>query len=239
MSVSQRLDPSSTPAALRDAATVILVRDASGGVEVWLMERARTVGFMASAWVFPGGRVDPADATATCTDPPVPSIPRSFWVAAARELHEEAGVSLAQGEVWQLEKMRVWSHWITPEIEPRRYDTWFFLAELPPGQIAEPDGKEASRGGWFSPSEAAAMSARGELPLAPPTLRTLLELAPYETVAQLLSVERATPPICPRFLHEGETLYVLLPGDPEHPSGDRVDPPHRYAFNAGRWWEKT
>jgi hypothetical protein len=55
-------------------------------------------------------------------------------------------------------------------------------------------------------------------------------------VASVLAAERHSPPIMPRFLNEGETLYVLLPGDPEHPSTDRVEPPWRYAFSAGRWW---
>ena len=226
-------------APLRAAATVIVLRDSAGGPEVWLMERARTVGFMASAWVFPGGRVDPADAESACTAVPDPRVDRHFWAAAARELQEEAGVDFRQNGVWNLDGMRVWAHWITPEIEPRRFDTWFFVARLPAGQTAVADGKEASQGGWFRPAQAAELSAKGELPLSPPTLRTLLELTPYGTAAEILSVRRHTPPICPRFLHDEDgTLYILLPGDPMHPSADRVDPPHRYAFNAGRWWEK-
>lgn len=218
----------------RPAATVILLRDGPAGrVETWLMERSRTVGFMASAWVFPGGRVDPADAASPMGGGPVAPLepPRSFWIAAARELQEEASVCLGS-----LDRMRPWSHWVTPEAEPRRYDTWFFAARLPTGAEARIDGIEAVAGGWFTPEAAIAQACAGTLPVAPPTLRTLMELAPFANVDAVLAAPRRMPLICPRFTKEGDTLYVLLPGDPEHPSPDAVEPPFRYTFGAGRWW---
>ncbi len=226
----------SPPVPLRPAATVVLLREGEAGPEVWLMERARTVGFMASAWVFPGGRVDDADAAAPTDGGDFARVPKAFWTAAARELHEEANVALRVGDVWDLRTMRVWSHWLTPEVEPRRYDTWFFVAPLPEGASAEADGQEAAQGRWFRPREAMEAAARGDLPLAPPTLRTLAEISDYPSVEAILAAERHAPPIMPRFLSEGDTLHVLLPGDPEHPSTDRVEPPWRYAFAAGRWW---
>lgn len=82
------------------AATVVLLRDGADGPEVLLMRRQRTSGFVPGAWVFPGGRVDPADADdgllERCRglDPkPVPARP--FWMAALREAFEETGVLLA------------------------------------------------------------------------------------------------------------------------------------------------
>ncbi len=229
---------SDTIAPLRPAATILLLRDAPDGLEVWLMERARSVGFMASAWVFPGGRVDPGDADAPAVGGEHPDIPRAFWVAAARELWEEAGVRLGDDGAWDVRAMTPWAHWITPEVEPRRYDTWFFAAALPAGAEATPDGREASRGGWYAPAAARALAMAGALPVAPPTLRTLDELCAFDDVASALGAVRATPPICPRFQQEGEDLWVLLPGDPAHPSPDAVAPPHRYRFAAGRWWAK-
>ncbi len=223
----------------RPAATVILLRQGDRGPEAWLMERSRSVGFMASAWVFPGGRVDDTDRDAPCAGDPG-GIDVAFWTAAARELLEEAAIDLRREGVLPLSAMRPWAHWVTPEVEPRRYDTWFFVSRLPEGQEPLIDQQEAVAGAWFSPGEALARSARGELPLSPPTVRTLMELEPFVSVDEIMATSRHTPPICPRFMQDDEgTLYVLLPGDPEHPSLDRVEPPHRYLFAAGRWWAKT
>lgn len=232
---------SQSPAPLRPAATTILVRDGADGPEVWLMERNRAIAFMGSAWVFPGGRVDDADHAAAVEAEPAPSdlerVPRPFWVAAARELEEEAGVRLGD-RGYALDRLSIWAHWITPEVEPRRFDTWFFLARLPAGVEAAVDGGEAVRGGWFRPHDAIEAAQRGELPVAPPTLRTLFELAPYRSVDALFAAHRHTPPICPKFQQVGDELYVLLPGDPDHPSAEQVDPPFRYQFAAGRWWAR-
>lgn len=223
---------------LRPAATVILLRDGPEGPEVWLMERSRSVAFMASAWVFPGGRVDEDDArTPVVLEAPEPSAP--FWVAALRELEEEAGVRFGADPQLAVRHLKPWARWLTPEAEPRRYDTWFFAARAPEGVEPQVDGGEAVRGGWFTPRAAIERSGAGELPVAPPTLRTLFELAPFSDVASLLASRRPLFPIQPRFCDGGDgVLYVLLPGDPDHPSPYRVDPPYRYVFEAGRWWAR-
>jgi len=95
------------PAAPRDAATVVLLRDREAGVEVYLVKRARTVDFMAGAHVFPGGRLDKADsspparallsaAAATLRErlgEPLPAAQAAgLFVAAIRETFEEAGL---------------------------------------------------------------------------------------------------------------------------------------------------
>ncbi|WP_426509868.1 NUDIX hydrolase [Dactylosporangium sp. McL0621] len=66
-----------------------------------------------------------------------------------------------------------WSRWITPEFEPRRFDTYFFLALLPKGQLTRDVGGEADATEWCSPAEA----ADGRYTMLPPTRHTLLELA--------------------------------------------------------------
>lgn len=218
----------SPPAALRPAATTLLVRDGAAGLEVWLMERSRKVGFMPAAWVFPGGRVDDGDHGAGDRD----GVAAAFWNAALRELREEAGVDASGAPA------RVWAHWLTPEIEPRRYDTWFFLVTCPEGAEAVADGGEAVQGAWFRPADALVQHEAGQLPLAPPTLRTLAELAAYPTVAEAFAAVRRMPPIMPRFSRVEEEAWVLLPGDPEFPSDDPVDPPTRFPFDVGRWWAR-
>lgn len=222
------------------------------------MERNRSAAFMGSAWVFPGGRVDPADAERPAVGSHDDDIPRAFRVAAARELEEEANVRLG-GEHYDIGTLRPWAHWVTPEIEPRRYDTWFFVAALPDGADARIDGNEATNGAWFRPHDAIARHDEGGLPLAPPTLRTLVELTPYTRVADALSARRPLPAICPTFRRldgdgmvivnataediaeaakGGEDVWVLLPGDPEHPSAESVEPPTRFRFALGRWWAR-
>jgi len=93
---------------LRDAATVMLVRDASDGLEVFMLQRNLQSDFVGGAYVFPGGGVDDsdrhADLDAVCdgrTDEAASRQLRvahgglAFWVAAIRECFEEAGVLLA------------------------------------------------------------------------------------------------------------------------------------------------
>jgi 8-oxo-dGTP pyrophosphatase MutT (NUDIX family) len=89
------------PAEPRPAATVVLVRDGDGGLEVLLMRRHRRSGFVPGAWVFPGGRVDPEDHDPALLDrcrglsaAPVPEA--AYWMAAIREAFEETGVLLAR-----------------------------------------------------------------------------------------------------------------------------------------------
>ena len=166
---------------IRPAATLLLLRDGPEGPEVWLMERSRGVAFMAAAWVFPGGRVDAEDEAAGASLGEL----GAFRAAALRELAEEADILIDPSH-----PLTIWAHWITPEIETRRYDTWFFAAALPEGQVARVDGSEGVAGAWFRPSDALDRYEQGALALAPPTLRTLQELAPYRTVAEALSASR-------------------------------------------------
>ncbi len=99
------------PAKTRDAATVVVLRDAARGVEVYLVKRSRTVDFMAGAHVFPGGRLDQADsAPSACAllsadvavlrerlGEPLPATHAAgLFVAAIRETFEEAGLLLGR-----------------------------------------------------------------------------------------------------------------------------------------------
>ncbi len=97
---AERVDaPPDEPAEPRPAATVVLIRDGAPGPEVLLLRRHRSSGFVPGAYVFPGGRVDAADAAtevlARATG--MGSVPpAAFWVAAAREAFEETGALLGR-----------------------------------------------------------------------------------------------------------------------------------------------
>ena len=161
----------------RKAATVLCLRAAPAGgrVEVLLVRRSHRASFMANAYVFPGGRVDDADAAA--------GAERQSRAAAARELSEEVGLACAD-----LDRLIPFAHWITPSLEPKRFDTDFFVLGLTdPGGAAidvTVDGTEVFDPIWLPPDEALARYLTGALNLPPPTACTLedlaVELAPLE-----------------------------------------------------------
>jgi 8-oxo-dGTP pyrophosphatase MutT (NUDIX family) len=106
--------------------------------------------------------------------------------------------------------LRPWAHWITPEVETRRYDTRFFVAAIPPGQQARDVSTEADRVAWVGPAEALERARRGEWLLLPPTLAALGELAEYDTVAAVLSAERDIAVVEPRAELIDGTAYLVV-----------------------------
>jgi hypothetical protein len=93
-----------------------------------------------------------------------------------------AEVLAANRLVLRADLLRPWSRWVTPEFEPRRYDTYFFVAQLPVDQRARDVGGEASATAWVRPSDAL---TSGYLML-PPTTTTLRELSDHPDVASIL-----------------------------------------------------
>ncbi|GIE50404.1 hypothetical protein Ani05nite_39380 [Amorphoplanes nipponensis] len=86
-----------------------------------------------------------------------------------------------------------WARWITPEFEPRRFDTWFFVAVLPPAQTARDVSGEADRTTWVSPA------AANGLTMLPPTRVMLNDLCAYESIEGVWTAERdAAAPVMPR-----------------------------------------
>jgi 8-oxo-dGTP pyrophosphatase MutT (NUDIX family) len=262
---------------LRDAATVMLVRDAvdDGGrpaVEVCMLRRNLASEFVAGAYVFPGGSLDPDDrgdaAEELCRGLDdamasellgVDSGGLAFWVAALRECFEEAGVLLAQprdaadgtalldttdpaerarfeahrleinegrtgllavcraeGMVLAADTVHYVSHWITPELAPKRYDTRFFVTAAPPGQVAHHDDGETIATIWVRPTDALARFEAGEIELLPPTIDNLEKLGVHTSTEEVMAWARQVseiPTILPMVLIEDGRLLVLRPGD--------------------------
>src|SRR5689334_23407197 len=185
------------PTEPRHASTVVLLREAAGGPEVYLLRRVKGMAFAGGMHVFPGGSVDPDDEDAEIgwAGPSAAQwgawfgadekTARALVCAAVRETFEECGVLLAgpsptelladvSSDEWEQERealeareqslsqlltrrglvlradlLRPLAHWITPEVEPKRFDTRFFLAEMPSGQTCRDVGGEADSRVWI------------------------------------------------------------------------------------------
>lgn len=189
------------PAVPRLAATVVLLRDHDGRLEIYTQRRAATMAFAPGMYAFPGGSVSPADMSAADesptdvapTDAPPPTgsdvdpsvisrmgLPvteaRAVLRAAVREVAEETGVTLA------MTTLAPWARWLTPEFEPRRFDTFFFLAALPAGQQPVDPSGEADHALWLPPAEAVS-----RLPMMPPTRQVLTDLTGFADVDSALA----------------------------------------------------
>lgn len=190
----------------RDAATVVLVRDGAAGMEVWLLRRVRTMAFAAGAYVFPGGKVDPADdggdglpadwADAFCYGDA--ALLRRVVGAAIRETEEECGV------VVTADCLRPLAHWVTPAIEPRRYDTRFLLAALPDGQEASVNDGESDEGRWFPLAEAL------DQPMLPPTKAVIVALQAHADVATALAASPTITRVTPVLREEGDGWRLVM-----------------------------
>ncbi len=106
------------------------------------------------------------------------------------------------------------SHWITPEGVPKRYDTHFFLSPMPPQQEALYDQLETSAGIWIQPGQALERFAAGNFPLAFPTYHQLQDLARYGSVQEALTVERHIPTHLPLLRLIDGDQHVYLPENP-------------------------
>jgi len=264
-----------SPAVPRDAATVILLRQAASGVEAFLLRRTAELEFAPGAYVFPGGSVDARDADETIGwAGPAPAdfggllgVPpdraRALVCTAVRETFEESGVLLAgpansspadlvsdsaalaadrhalltgsaslgevlsrRGLVLRADLLTPWARWITPEASPRRFDTWFFAAALPPGQAATaaPEGHadpgESESGTWLGPAAALEAAQAGEITLLPPTAVTLGELAGHHDVAGILARRQVITPRLPKVILEDGRARLAMPQAGQERPGD-------------------
>jgi 8-oxo-dGTP pyrophosphatase MutT (NUDIX family) len=190
------------PTIPRQAASVIVLREAGPAFELLLVKRSPAQRFMGGYWVFPGGAVDAHEGSGES----------AHRAAAVRELREEAGVvCIAAAELVR------YSRWITPQLLRIRFDTHFFLALAPSGTVARCDGHECVDVRWDRPGALLADYERGALTLAFPTLRQLEQLSRFATAGELLEYARShdVRPMRPPVLGDGEVARLVLPGEPE------------------------
>ncbi len=134
------------------------------------------------------------------------------------------------------------ARWLTPLVEARRYDTRFYLTIAPPGQIGAHDDFETMSSFWATPEKLLARFLAGEVQLAPPTHRTLEFLGRFANVVDAIAATRAAsleiicPILVPHKDEHGETMALVLPGDPEHEIKEsRVGGRSRYVLRGTRW----
>jgi 8-oxo-dGTP pyrophosphatase MutT (NUDIX family) len=195
---AERWTPDSVARPAAPAASVILLRDGQAGLETYLLHRHAHMPFAPSVVVCPGGRVDSADALGD-RDP--------FRSCAIRETAEETGVVLVEAE------LHPWAHWNTPEIEPRRYDTKFFVATMPSDQQASDISGETDHAEWSTPAEALAAERGGLVRMLPPTMSILIELAGLTTVAEVINnaMGRQIEPVQPILVRTGSGWEFRYP----------------------------
>jgi 8-oxo-dGTP pyrophosphatase MutT (NUDIX family) len=276
----------------------MLIRDGLDGegrsaVEVCMLRRNLASEFVAGAYVFPGGSVDPEDhgpeVEALCRGRSdaeasavlgVESGGLAYWVAALRECFEESGVMLARprrgdtgagGDLLNLsdpamasrfaafraavnvgrmglldicrqedlvlavDAVYYVSHWITPELAPRRYDTRFFVTAAPAGQVARHDDTETIATIWIRPAEALSLESAGEIELLAPTIANLRSLEGFSSTGEVMAwasqVTHVTT-VLPIVLMEDGHVLILRPGDEGYEealadrlaSGSTIDP---------------
>jgi len=228
----------------RPASTVIVLRDApsSDPFEILMVRRNDKVAFMAGSYVFPGGRVDEGDRPPAGARLPSAVFrdlsdedEAAYRMAAVRELQEEANVYLT------VDDLTPFAHWVTPEIETRRFDTRFFLARMPAGQDARHDDSETTALDWLSPREAIARFERRELLLPPPTWTSIRQLAPRTSIEDVLRwvSQRPIARVMPGWIKDETTTMLTLPGDPLFPAIPDWEVPEetRFVLQDGARWQ--
>ena len=91
------------------------------------------------------------------------------------------------------ELLRYWSNWITPKENPIRFDTHFFLAEMPDGAHADGNTTEAAITRWARPSDLLTAWKNDEISLMPPTWSQIKRLADFDSVANVMEFARTVP----------------------------------------------
>jgi 8-oxo-dGTP pyrophosphatase MutT (NUDIX family) len=234
------------------ASTLLLIRNASAGLEVFMVKRHHQIDFASGALVFPGGKVDPHDrdpALRALVDgaDKLDDLHLSLAACAIREGFEESGIILARragsndlisaehatsltdwraklnssevGLVEFLTKERLrlacdtlvpFAHWVTPTFMPKRFDTYFYVAATPVGQLGRHDGSESVDSVWVDPDEAVTDK---RWTIIFPTRVNLQKLGKAKTVDDALSTARKTPvvTVLPEVVTRPEGRFLTIP----------------------------
>lgn len=125
------------------------------------------------------------------------------------DLARREGLTLATDDLLH------WAHWITPEESPKRFDTHFFLALMPPRQEAAHDQLETTAGVWVTPQDALRQDANGAMPISNPTLHQVRDLVGLNSAAEAWRrfVGRVPRTNLPRLAYRDGQVIMLMPDD--------------------------
>ncbi len=235
------------------AATILMLRDSSDGLQVFMVVRHHQIDFASGALVFPGGKVAAGDGAvrSRCIGAEdLNDTQLAIQVAAIREAFEECGILLAsetgsqkvidnarltplghyqlplsKGEMTiseflekedltlRLDLLHKFSHWITPEMMPKRFDTHFYLAVAPADHLAIHDGHESVDSIWINPEQALQEAVAGKYTIIFPTRLNLEMLAKSHTVADALTdaEERQIVTVLPWTEKREEGMFLCIP----------------------------
>lgn len=151
----------------------------------------------------------------------LPGLPEERWAdPALKELQAAlvrgdrsfAQVMTALDLVLDAARAAYIAHWVTPEAEPRRYDTRFFALEVETGAPLRLQESEVTRSLWISADGALDLHEAGRLPMVFPTVRTLEALRPFRTPGQLLDHFRSQsiPRILPRLVRTSSGVGIVV-----------------------------
>lgn len=119
-----------------------------------------------------------------------------------------AQLLVRRGLVLRSDLLSAQGHWLTPAFEKRRYDTWFFAALLPDGQIPDDDTTEAEVADWTDPRALLDAYATGEALLLPPTIVSVETVAAATSARALVGAPGSTQPIEPWLVEVDGTVVV-------------------------------
>ena len=269
-------DIKNSPPPLRQASTIILVREKNKEFEIYLLRRSTKSGFMGGLYVFPGGVADSEDFGFDFWAPTIDMVQgqiekqlggrnfpmekiMGFSIAAIRETLEEAGVFIASGkgktkkdienictfrlnrnlskswfrtkvmkEDWTLSfsSLGRWSHWITPKLMKKRFDTRFFIVFMPENQTCVPDDMETKHGIWLTPQNALEQNLDERVLLSPPTVVTLtqlLKISNFQELKQEIKTRSWGDPIAPRLVPTSNGPVIIEPWDPLYDTDEKID----------------
>jgi 8-oxo-dGTP pyrophosphatase MutT (NUDIX family) len=194
-----------------------LTRGGLGGLAYWvaaLRECFEEAGILLARRAGDGEAIDVSDAA---------TVARLQQRRAALNAGSTTFADIIRDEGVVLDATRIHyiAHWITPLGPPRRFDTRFFLAAAPTGQVAAHDDNEIVHHDWVAPGHAVEAWRADRMAMMSPTARMLMSLAAFDRAADAVAAAAADVEAHQiRVRRIDETYHILLPGDDGWDDGD-------------------